>query len=88
MVLNLFNYLVDGCLGGILYILVSKLGYDNRWDIARRLGIGLIAGYIAYLTKIPELAAIGLGYIGIDAIEAILIKQGFINRLKKYKIKR
>lgn len=70
-----FNYIFDGIIGGILYILISKLGYDHRWDLIRRLVTGAIAGYIIYISGLPDhLSAIGLGYMGLDAIEAILIK--------------
>lgn len=71
------NYIIDGAVGGLLYILVSKLGYSERWDIIRRLLIGAISGLIIYYSGLPNhLTAIGLGYVGIDAIEAILIKTG------------
>ena len=75
---QLTMHIIDGVLGGLLYIIISKLGYNDRWDITRRLLLGLIAGYIAYLSKIPDLATVGIGYIGIDAIEAILIKNDLI----------
>jgi hypothetical protein len=73
------NYILDGIIGGSLYVLVSKFGYDDRWDILRRLGMGAIAGYIIYISGLPDhLVTISIGYIGIDAIEAILIKRQLI----------
>lgn len=75
MISNISNYILDGSVGGILYVLVSKLGYDHKWDIIRRIGIGAISGLILYYANIPDhLVAVGLGYMGIDAVEAILIK--------------
>ncbi len=69
------NYVLDGSIGGLLYILVSKYGYDERYDIARRILIGAISGLAMYYSGLPDhLSAIGGGYIGIDAIEAILKK--------------
>ena len=79
-----FIYLINGAIGGILYILVSKLGYNDRLDAIRRLLIGIISGYIAYEAKLPEIAAISIAYIGSDAIEALLIKQNLINPPKLY----
>lgn len=79
----LINYLFDGLVGGTLYSIVSKLGYDQRWDIARRMTTGAIAGYIIFVAGLPDhLVTISVGYIGIDAIEAILIKKGLIKQIR------
>ncbi len=73
------NYIADGTIGGLLYILVSKYGYDERYDIIRRLLIGAIGGLAVYYSGLPNhLNAIGVGYIGIDAIEGALKKYGKI----------
>lgn len=67
------NYVADGTVGGLLYVLVSKYGYNERYDIIRRLLIGAVSGLAVYYTGIPDhLTAIGIGYIGIDALEGIL----------------
>lgn len=78
------NYVIDGTIGGVLYILVSKLGYKERWDICRRLIMGAISGLVVYYIGLPNhLSAMGIGYIGIDALEPILLKYGKKLSIKK-----
>lgn len=75
--LTVGNYIADGTVGGLLYVLVSKYGYDERYDIIRRLLIGAVSGLVVYHSGLPNhLTAIGAGYIGIDALEGVLKKYG------------
>jgi len=67
------QYILDGIIGGALYILVQKYGFADKAEILRRLGIGAIAGYVVYIAGLPNsFTALGLGYMGIDAIEALI----------------
>jgi hypothetical protein len=82
------DYIINGTVGGLLYVLISKWGYDHEWDIIRRLVMGAIAGYIVYIAgalissiygTLPSgLIAFAAGYVGLDAIEAILIRMGLL----------
>ncbi len=70
------RYILDGILGGILYALVQRYGWEDKGEIIRRLSIGAIAGYIVFISGLPNsVTALSLGYVGIDAIEAILNRQ-------------
>ncbi len=69
------RYILDGFLGGALYALVQKFGWGEKEEIMRRLSMGAIAGYIVFIAGLPNsLTALSLGYVGIDAIEAIINK--------------
>lgn len=71
--------LLFGMLGGIIYILIQKLGWQDNYEIVRRLAFGLISGLIIHLMgHMDALTTITAGYFGLDLIEA------FINsRMKK-----
>ena len=70
-----YNYIVDGMLGALLYILVSKWGWEQKEECLRRLGIGAISGYIVLITGLPNsFTAMSMGYVGIDMIEALINK--------------
>lgn len=70
------QYIFDGFIGGVLYILVCKYGWEcNKSEILRRLSMGLIAGHLVYAAGWPNsITAMSLGYFGIDAIESLLNK--------------
>ena len=70
------QYIIDGIIGGVLYILVMKYGWGNhRTDIFRRLGMGGIAGHLVFIAGWPNsVTAMSLGYFGIDAIESLMNK--------------
>jgi len=64
---------IHGVLGAIVYILVARLGWEMRAEILRRLALGAIIGYLVFVADLPnQLTALGLGYLGVDAVEAIL----------------
>ncbi len=69
------QYVVDGLIGGLLYVFVQKIGWDSTGipEIMRRIGIGMVAGYVVFLSGMPDsISALSMGYAGIDMIEAIL----------------
>lgn len=66
--------LVNGFVGGIIYVLIQKWGWNDLEAIERRLLMGLIAGYITHVTGHTDaFTTIVAGYVGIDSLE------GFIN---------
>ena len=70
----IFHYVGMGMLGGGAYILIAKL-WNDKAEIARRLALGAIVGFLIYAGNFPNsLTAFGLGYFSIDAIEAIANK--------------
>ncbi len=69
------RYVIDGLIGGLLYVFVQKIGWDSTGipEVIRRIGIGMIAGYVVYVAGLPDsLTALSMGYAGIDMIEAVL----------------
>jgi len=68
------QYIIDGIIGGTLYIIIRKYGWcENKINILRRLFVGAVAGHLVFIANWPNsLTAMSLGYVGIDGIESIL----------------
>ena len=69
---EVYNFIILGGLGGFCYCLIQKLGWSDKFEWARRVILGSVAGYLTYIAGLPNhLTSFGLGYFAIDAIEAI-----------------
>lgn len=69
------HYGIAGAVGGILYGLVNKFGWDDRTEYARRIAMGIICGYLVLISGLPNsFTAFSMSYFGIDGIEAFLTK--------------
>lgn len=69
------SYTLHGMLGGVLYVVVSKFGWDDKEEILRRLAMGAIGGYLVLIAGLPDsITAVTAGYVGIDVIESMLNK--------------
>ncbi len=64
--------LLNGFTGSIIYILIQKIGWNDRVEAVRRIAAGLVVGYITHaMGHLDPITTIVAGYAGIDFIEAV-----------------
>ena len=78
--------LVNGLIGGTIYILIQNLGWNDNKEVIRRLMFGIIAGYITHLLgHFDPLTTITAGYFGLDLAEALINNEQIKDNIKKIK---